>query len=192
MERLGMLSKLLGERNQIDKQLAALIGRPPSVGALGEYVAAAIFDVQLESSAVTQGMDGRFRSGPLAGRTVDIKSYGKREGLLDLPTHDAPADFHLVLTGPKGGAVSSRGATRPWIVDAVFVFDTERLMAQLRGRVKIGIATSVAACFWEEAEIYPRERSPFLRARVASAAERPVEPSGRPLRRRRADRLLDD
>src|SRR5437762_1510379 len=73
MERLITLSRLLRERNEIDKGLAALIGRPPTVGALGEYVAAAIFDIQLESSAVSRGIDGRFGSGPLAGRTVDIK-----------------------------------------------------------------------------------------------------------------------
>jgi hypothetical protein len=38
---------------------------------------------------IAEAIYGRFRAGPLAGRTVNIKFYGKREGLLD--TADLPA-----------------------------------------------------------------------------------------------------
>ena len=162
MSDLVKLSQLLASRNEIDAEIARLLGRPATVGALGEYVAAAIFDIELEASAVAKGIDGRFRRGPLAGRTVDIKAYGKQEGLLDLPTHDQVPDFHLVLAGPKGGAVSSRGMTRPWVISSVYLFDTPGLIGELRGRVKIGIATNVASRFWEAAEVYPSSRSPHL------------------------------
>jgi hypothetical protein len=34
-------------------------------GHLGEWIAAQVFDIALEASAVAVGIDGRFRSGPL-------------------------------------------------------------------------------------------------------------------------------
>ena len=157
---LQRLAELLHSRNEIDDEIAGLLGRPPTTGALGEFVAAAVFDIVLEHSAVSKGIDGRFRSGPLAGMTVDVKCYGKHEGLLDLPTHDLLPDMHLVLAGPKGAAASSRGTTRPWRIDFVFLFETPRLIEALLQRgVKIGTATSVAAPFWTEAEVYPEARS---------------------------------
>jgi hypothetical protein len=91
-----------------------------TAGHLGEWLASRIFDIQLEESAATQGYDGRFRTGPLVGRTVNVKWYMKRTGLLD--TTDYPKlDYYLVLTGPPAPAGSSRGLTRPWCVQGVFL-----------------------------------------------------------------------
>jgi hypothetical protein len=119
-DSLARAAALLRERNAIDAELARLIQRPMTSGHLGEWIAAQIFDIKLEASAVAAGIDGRFRSGLLQGRTVNIKWYLKREGLLDT-TESAVLDYYLVLTGPPSVAVSSRGTTRPWCIEALFL-----------------------------------------------------------------------
>jgi len=53
---------LLGERNAICAGLARLMHRPMTSGHLGEWIAARVFDIELEASAVAFGIDGRFRS----------------------------------------------------------------------------------------------------------------------------------
>ncbi len=74
---------------------------------------------------------------------MNLKWYGQRDGLVDLHPSGGP-DFYLIMTGPKGSAGSSRGAIRPWVIDAVFLFETAPLLAELRRiGAKIGTATSV-------------------------------------------------
>jgi hypothetical protein len=126
------------------------------------WIAAQVFDIELEASAVATGIDGHFRSGPLQGRTVNVKWYLKREGLLDTTEADA-LDFYLVLTGPPSAATSSRGATRPWCIEGVFLFDARQLRAEqiMRG-VKRGVASSVIKQQWKAAEIYPSAASTQL------------------------------
>lgn len=149
------LASLLAERNAVDATIAAIIGRPAQVGHLGEYVAGEIFGIQLEASAVQAGYDGRFRDGPLAGKTVNIKMYGKREGLLDINEKNVP-DFYLVLAGPKSSQLTSKGSTRPFVIKEVFLFDAPALIERVRERgVKIGVATSVISSEWEAALIFP-------------------------------------
>lgn len=98
-DSLARAAALLRERNAIDAELARIIQRPMTSGHLGEWIAAQVFDIELEASAVAAGIDGRFRSGPLQGRSVNIKWYLKREGMLDT-TECAALDYYLVLTGP--------------------------------------------------------------------------------------------
>jgi hypothetical protein len=152
---LARAAALLRKRNAIDAELARLIQRPMTSGHLGEWIAAQVFDIELEASAVAAGIDGRFRSGPLLGRTVNIKWYLKREGLLDT-TESTALDYYLVLTGPPSAAISSRGTTRPWCIEAVFLFDARQLRSEqiMRG-VKRGVASSVIKQEWTAAEIYP-------------------------------------
>jgi hypothetical protein len=109
---LARVAALLRERNVIDAELAGLMQRPMTSGHLGEWIAAQIFDIELESSATAAGIDGHFRSGPLQDGSVNIKWYLKREGVLDT-TESAILDYYLVLAGPPSGAVSSKGTTRP-------------------------------------------------------------------------------
>jgi hypothetical protein len=113
-------------------------------------------------SASHKSIDGHFSNEPLKERTVNIKWYAKREGLIDI-TPNALPDYYLVLTGPKSAAISSRGRVRPWIIEAVFLFEAHDLVVQLETRaVKIGIASSIVQQFWEQAEIYPIQRSTKL------------------------------
>ncbi len=154
---LERVAELIAERNSVDAEIGAITGRPALAGHLGEWIAAQIFDIALESSAVAKGIDGRFTSAPLEGRTVNVKWYAKREGNLDL-AEDSDADFYLVMTGPRAAPVSSRGGTRPLRITAVYLFAIPELLGELRARgVKIGIAASVRVGDWDAAEIYPRQ-----------------------------------
>jgi len=162
MSDLRQLAELVVARNKIAADIAVLIGRPAQLGHVGEYIAAQVFEIALESSAAHKGSDGRFLRGPLAGRSVNVKWSTKHDGLLDINPEALP-DYYLALRGPKSGAVSSRGATHPWIITSVFVFDAQKLVEQLRERgIKPGIATSVAQLFWQAAEIYPTQHSQAL------------------------------
>jgi hypothetical protein len=161
MVDLTLLANLIKEKNAVDNRIAAIIGRPAQVGHAGECIASAIFDIKLHQSASHRGSDGEFASGPLAGKTVNIKWYLKRDGLVALKAHDYP-DYYFVLTGPKTGAMSSRNSTRPWTIEAVFLFDAQQLLHVLNeNNRKIGI-TGVAVKLWDEAEIYPEQKNNLL------------------------------
>lgn len=155
MNELQRLSELIYERNENAKKITALINRPALIGHLGEYIASKIFSIDLEVSAVSKGLDGRFRTGPLIGKSVNVKWYAKREGILDM-RQDAIPDYYLVLAGPKTSVLHSRGEVRPWHIESVHLFDAARLIDSLRKKpVKIGIATSVGKKYWDEAEVFP-------------------------------------
>jgi hypothetical protein len=99
------------------------------------------------------GHDGMFTAGSLAGKTVNIKTYSRRESVLDISPH--PCDYYLVLTGPgrpgPGTAMGDR---------LVFLFEREQLMTELMARgVKIDVATSVRKAAWETARVFPAQPS---------------------------------
>jgi hypothetical protein len=100
---LARAAALLRERNAIDAGLARLIQRPMTSGHLGEWIAAGVFGIELDASAVAAGIDGRFRSGPLQGKTVSVEWYLKREGMLDT-SESAALGYYLVLAGPASAA----------------------------------------------------------------------------------------
>lgn len=154
---LDAVAKLIAERNAVDAQIGAIIGRPVVAGHLGEWIAAQVFDIELERSATAKAIDGHFSAGPLAGRTVNVKLYGKREGLLDI-VDDPTVEYYLVLTGPRGVGDGSRQSTRPISIDAVYLFEASPLLDVLRTRgVTIGIATSVTRRLWDAAEVFPTQ-----------------------------------
>lgn len=157
-DEAACVADLLKQRNAIDDQIAAIIKRPMLTGCLGEWIAARVFYIDLEASGIAKALDGRFRSGPLAGRTVNVKWYPKREGLVDLVNDGV--DFYLVMTGPHSSAGSSRGSTRPLVIDAVYLFEATALLDDLRQRGRrIGTASSVRLILWNDAEVYPRQSS---------------------------------
>ena len=152
---LRRLAELLDLRNANEREIAELIGRPGQPGHVGEFIAVRIFDIDLEPSANRPGYDGRFGSGPLAQKSVDVKYYSRWEAMLDINIKHTP-DYYLVLAGPKSTAASSKGSSRSWTVDNVFLFEAKPLIERLRERgVKIGTATSVRSNEWEAARIYP-------------------------------------
>jgi hypothetical protein len=148
-EDLQRLAELIRIKNDADHAIAQLIGRPCEPGNIGEFVAARVFAIQLVRSGSHPGHDGIFQDGPLAGKTVNVKTNRRHESALDIATH--PCDFYLVLTGPPGQARSL-----PWVIDSVFLFNREHLLANLGQRgVKIGTASSVRKAEWEAARIFP-------------------------------------
>jgi hypothetical protein len=156
LNELTDLADLLAQRNALDARIGAIIGRPALVGHIGEWIASKVFDIQLEDSAVAKAIDGRFRSGPLAGKTVNVKFYGKREGLLDTNS-DHTLDYYLVLCGPKATTLTSKGGTRPLRITHVYLFDAAQIRTDQRARgTKSGVASSIRSALWTEAEIYPR------------------------------------
>ncbi len=159
---IARAAALLRERNAIDVELARLIHRPMTSGHLGEWIAAQVFDIELEASAVAVGIDGRFRCSPLPGSTVNIKWYLKREGVLDT-TESTELDYYLILTGPPSPAVSSKDTTRPWCIEAVYLFEARQLRSEQVARgVKSGVASSIIRQQWEAAQIYPSATNPQL------------------------------
>jgi hypothetical protein len=161
-ETLRRIAKLLEDRNEIDKQIAVITERPMTSGHLGEWIAVQVFDIELEASASATAIDGRFRSGPLEGRTVNVKWYLQREGMLDMTTSDLLDDY-LVMTGPVSPATSSHRRTRPWRIDGVYLFDAATLHTDLIGRgARVGTASSIRTELWAQAEIYPKPTNPRM------------------------------
>lgn len=121
---LTALSVLLKRKNEVEREMTSIIGRPLEKGHFGEFVAAAIFGIELCGSAAQEGYDGWFRGGALDGKTVNIKYYTKHDGLLDLKRENGP-DYYLVMTGPPAEPAPSCGQTRPWVIESVFLFQAD-------------------------------------------------------------------
>lgn len=66
-----------------------------------------------------------------------------------------PADYYLVLRGPRAG--SAKGPrTLPFLIDAVYPFEMVAFRQALTETgVKVGIATSVRWTAWDQAQVYP-------------------------------------
>lgn len=162
MEDLKELAGLVHERNRATDKIAGFVGRAAQIGHVGEFIASRIFDIELEESASAKGEDGRFRSGKLAGQSVNIKWYTKNDGTLAM-REDALPDFYLVMFGPKQDALTSKGTTRPWVIEYVYLLGGGALARELkkRGR-KLNEATSVRREDWDMCELYPEPRCPYL------------------------------
>jgi hypothetical protein len=87
---LKQLADLIRHKNATDIKIAGVIGRPALMGHVGEYIAKCVFDLELNESASNKTTDDHFRSGPLAGKSVNVKWIGKQEGLLDVGTLEHP------------------------------------------------------------------------------------------------------
>ena len=74
-DELQELASLIKARNVLENSIAGIIGRPAHPGHIGEFVASRIFDIELPESAVNRGCDGHFRTGLLAGKSVNVKKY---------------------------------------------------------------------------------------------------------------------
>jgi hypothetical protein len=159
MDELVQLADLIRRRNALGREITQIIGRPSLIGHLGEYIASRVFNISLEASAVNKGFDGRFCSGPLSGKSVNIKWYAKREGLLDIRV-DAVPDFYMVLAGPPAKILHSRGEDRPWLIDFAYLFEANSLIQHLQlKQLKLGVATSISKDLWQAAEVFPNARN---------------------------------
>jgi hypothetical protein len=163
MDELFLLSKLIKERNKIEKQITSIIDRPGMLGHIGEFIASKIFNIELEESANAKGIDGCFNNNSLKLRTVNIKWYTKDQRMLDINPNRLP-DYYLVLVGTEDRVLgTSKGKVAPWLINKVYLFYSKKLMETLKARgVKIGVATSITKDFWNEGEIYPMSKNKEL------------------------------
>ena len=155
-DSIRRLSKKLNQRNDLDFAIHEdYIAKPVTTGNLGEYIASKIFDIKLQESGSTKSFDGEFRSGALVDKTVNIKWYTVRRNILALHKDRTP-NYYLVLSGPKF-AGSSKGVFYPLSIENVYLFKTDDLFDALK--VPIGNPTSIKQQLWDDAEIYPNNKS---------------------------------
>jgi len=57
LSEIERLADLISKRNQVNKEIADLIGRPALTGHVGEFIASRVFNIELESSAARKGID---------------------------------------------------------------------------------------------------------------------------------------
>jgi hypothetical protein len=162
MQLLSELADILRKRNALDAEIAAIISRPAIRSHLGEYIASSVFDIELNASAAEKASDGRFRSGPLAGSSVNVKFLGEQDGLLAIRRDGVP-DFYLVMTGPVAPPRASRGRSVPTLIVHVYLFDGHKLVAELTAEgKKLSEATPIGKQRWMAAEVYPESKSALL------------------------------
>lgn len=154
------MADLLREREAVETHIGQLLGRPVLHGNIAEWIAAHIFNIQLETRGNAASIDGVFATGDLADKTVNVKYKGWDDrNMLDM-TPSSALDYYLVLTGPR-----MRGPALPFRIDAVYLFDAHRLLTDLQGcRLKIGVAASVREELWSSAEVYPHAHCELLHA----------------------------
>jgi hypothetical protein len=161
LESVTAVARLVRERNEIDGEITRIINRPAVAGHLGEWLASQLFDIDLEPRDSAEAFDGRFASGPLATRTVNIEWISKRNGELG-PTSSRAIDFHLVFTGPKALALTVKGLARPVRINACYLFDARELESRQAAQGPASGAASLLAEEWDAAEIFPDRNSPLL------------------------------
>ncbi|MDE2934576.1 MAG: hypothetical protein OXS47_12035 [Chloroflexota bacterium] len=89
-DQLERLASLIRQRNHVDAEVAAAIGRPAHPGHGGGFVAAAILEIELLECATYRGANGHFTRGPPAGRSVNVKKYSLDQGLLYIRLDASP------------------------------------------------------------------------------------------------------
>ncbi len=96
-------------------------------------------------------------------RTVNVKWYPKQEGILAINRKHLP-DYYLVLADPLAAAESSRGETRPWVIEHVYLFEARPLIKDLLAHeIQMDKDTaSIRAELWTQAEIYPTQANTTL------------------------------
>jgi hypothetical protein len=80
------LAGLVQVKNSADAAIAELIRRPSAPGNIGEFVAAAVFAIELMTSGSHPGHDGMFTTGSLAGR----RSTSRRTAVMSPSWTSAP------------------------------------------------------------------------------------------------------
>lgn len=162
MSDLARLAQLLHARNTVESNIANLLRCSVNLSSVGEYIAATIFGITLIPSAHHSEFAGIFAHGQLAGKTVDIQWYPRREGFMNVHTQQAP-DYYLVLAGPRQESSTTRALVHPWLILSVHLFESNSLLAALQERgVQLGSHTSIINQFWERSEIFPSAHNSTL------------------------------
>lgn len=162
MESLADLAAVIAQRNDIDQAISQIIGCPAHTGHVAEFIAAAIFELDLMPTANHKHFDGTFSEGPLKNQTINVKYRGRHYGGLNMGTSQVARnhpDWYLVLAGPTSKPASSKRTTTPWAIDQVFLLNSRELLIHLNGK-RPGISTSLPKAVWKAAMLFPEAASP--------------------------------
>lgn len=163
MIQLEQLADLLRVFNSINHALSGLLERSANLGNISEIIASEILHIQLEERANHPVFDGTFSSGPLQGKTVNVKWRNEGVKAINMKDADTLPDYFLALAGPHKSSIKTKSLYHPFAIKQVCLFEAVPLVQRLK---KEGIAirhqTRIDAGTWEKARIYPvQEGSPL-------------------------------
>lgn len=172
MDELSRLSNLIEERNRVKNKMTAIIGQAAQLRYVGDYIAAAIFDLTLHPVGSKNRIgDGYFTAGPLAGQSVEVKWHSREEYELDIDTAALP-DYYLVFNGPRVSTDESRRSLHQWAIGRVHLFQTSALLDTLPQRThKAKEPVSAGKAQWDDAELYPTPHNTLLALTDAQRAQ---------------------
>ncbi len=96
---LARAAALLRERNAIDVELARFIRRPVTSGHLGAWIAAQVFDIELEASAARQLHSEQIMRGVKRG----VASNLIKQQWIAAEIYLSSANAHLTVTSQQAG-----------------------------------------------------------------------------------------
>ena len=159
MIQLEQLADLLQVLNTVNHALSGLLGRTANVGNISEIIASEILDIQLAERANHPVFDGTFASGPLQGKTVNVKWRNDGSKTINMKDSDMLPDYFLALTGPKKSSTKMGSPYHPFAIKEVCLFAAASLVQRLKkDGIPIGHQTRVGAEAWEKARIYPVQK----------------------------------
>src|SRR6476661_6125780 len=156
MQDLTHLADLIRIRNYVNSSVSRIINHPAEVGHIAEFLMGEILDIELNAVANTKAIDGVFRSGSLAGKSVNVKYRAAQSRLLNLEEFLDPslhAHFYLSVQGPKSASKTSAGRELPFVIDSIYHFESTLLIPQLAKPGKAGIGRFVPTALWQAAMI---------------------------------------
>ena len=129
------LAQAIKQKNQSEIDIARIIGEPSGGLLPAEYVAAEIFNISLHKSVWPVDTVGQLANEKLDGKSVYIRWdawYSSNDVMVDLLNRKSLPDFYLIMTGPKSSGRLPIQIARPWLIAYVFLFDTAKLVGELK------------------------------------------------------------
>ena len=161
MQDLTHLADLIRIRNYVNNSVSNIIGGPAETGRIAEFVAAQIFDIELARTFVNKAIDGWFRSpASLASASVNVKYRSRSSKRLDNENSADPNDhprYYLAFRGPKLLKGPASEKTLPFVIDSVYIFDSQELIPSLVAKGGAHIGPAVKLVHWQQAMIYPEQ-----------------------------------
>jgi hypothetical protein len=169
-EELNQLAPLISQWDMARRSIATLVEGPTNIGELGETIAFSIFDME-PARRGQPGHDGHFLSGPLAPKTVNVKTYNSFNWTIDFdPLGRHPVDYYLVLAGlpPASSKAASRSYQSPFAIGRVFLLSHQAVLEGVAASYEARGARFVADNnpyslrqeYWLPFEIWPALNNP--------------------------------
>lgn len=157
---LTHLADLIRIRNFVNSSISKIINHPAEVGHIAEYLLGKILDIELHDAANIKATDGIFRTGALAGKSVNVKYRAAQNRLLNLEEVLDPslhAHFYLAVQGPKSPSKRSAGRELPFLIDSMYLFESTVLIPRITKPGQEHLGRFVPTALWQEAMVYPEQ-----------------------------------